>query len=313
MLSSMKKQHQQAVATLAVIGVFVAGGVVIDQRGDSAKSPVPTVETTTTPETPSPIATAEPLSPSVEYRSIKVITDTPGAEIAAAVGLSNVPFVLSFNRMDERHIQKNSTVTIPPTFTDWNSLSPFPSSLPAAVDIPQLLLVSQRVQAVAAYEHGTLVRWMVTSTGKKDTPTPNNLYFTNWKGKLVISTLEGGYKLPWAFNIDSMGGIAMHQFDLPGFPASHACIRLLEADAIWIYDWAKQWILAGDGQTELAKGTPVIVFGEYAFGKVAPWKKLATDPNVTTLTVDELTDVVNKNIDAIHAAAQKRAEVEKSQ
>jgi hypothetical protein len=209
--------------------------------------------------------------------------------------------------MDERHIQKNSTVIIPPTFTDWDSLSPFPASLPAAANIPQLILVSQRVQAVGAYEHGTLVRWMVTSTGKKDTPTPSKLYFTNWKGKLVTSTLEGGYKLPWAFNIDSMGGIAMHQFDLPGFPASHACIRLLEADAQWIYDWAKQWILADDGQTELAKGTPVIVFGDYAFGKRAPWKNLATDATATTLTVEELTKVVEAHSATIDDEAAKRA------
>lgn len=300
----MKKQHQNAVATLAVIGVFVAGGFVIDHKSSEPVTPAPAIEVTE-PLTQQEIP-ANPLPPSVEYRSIKVVTDTPGAEIANAVGLANVPFVLSFNRMDERHIQKNSTIIIPPTFTDWDSLTPFPVSLPVAADIPQIILVSQRVQAVAAYEHGTLVRWMVTSTGKKDTPTPSKLYFTNWKGKLVISTLEGGYKLPWAFNIDSLGGIAMHQFDLPGFPASHACIRLLESDAMWIYDWAKQWVLADDGQTELAKGTPVIVFGEYSFGKVGPWKKLAIDPTATTLSIEELTKVVEDSLTTITDEAAKR-------
>lgn len=305
----MKKVHQQrTVATLAVIGAFVAGGYALDHK-DTQPITAPTVDVT--PQTPPVDVGSDPLPPSVQYRSIKVITDTPGAEIAEAVGLANVPFVLTFNRLDEKHIQKNSTITIPPTFTDWNALAPFPAELPAAKDIEKLLIVSQRIQAIGAYEHGTLVRWMVTSTGKKETPTPSKLYFTNWKGKLVVSTLEGGYLLPWAFNIDNLGGIAMHQFDLPGYPASHACIRLLEADAMWIYDWAKQWILASDGQTELAKGTPVIIYGEYAFGKKAPWKNLATDPAATTLTVDELTEVVNKNIDDIQAAAEKRAEIEK--
>lgn len=305
----MKKVHQQrTVATLAVIGAFVAGGFALDHK-DTQPVTTPTVDVT--PQTPPVDVGSDPLPPSVQYRSIKVITDTPGAEIAEAVGLANVPFVLTFNRLDEKHIQKNSTITIPPTFTDWNALAPFPAELPAAKDIEKLLIVSQRIQAIGAYEHGTLVRWMVTSTGKKETPTPSKLYFTNWKGKLVVSTLEGGYLLPWAFNIDNLGGIAMHQFDLPGLPASHACIRLLEADAMWIYEWAKQWILASDGQTELAKGTPVIVYGEYAFGKKAPWKNLATDPAATTLTVDELTEFVNKNIDDIQAAAEKRAEIEK--
>lgn len=303
----MKKSHQhKAVATLAVIGAFVAGGYALDHKDTQPTTP-PTVDVTEQ----IPPQTSEPLPPSVVYRSIKVLTDTPGSEISQAVGLANVPFVLSFNRLDEKHIQKNTTITIPPTFTDWDALSPFPTELPAAKDIEKLLIVSQQIQAVGAYEHGTLVRWMVTSTGKKETPTPSKLYFTNWKGKLVVSTLEGGYLLPWAFNIDNLGGIAMHQFDLPGLPASHACIRLLEADAMWIYDWAKQWILASNGQTELAKGTPVIVYGEYAFDKKAPWKNLATDPAATTLTVDELTEVVNKNIDDIQTAAEKRSEIEK--
>ena len=301
-----KHHHKKAVATLAVIGVFAVGGFAMSHRDQPIDAPL--VVDTTTPsivqeELPAPIDT-------VTYRAITVTTDKPGAEISKEVGLSHVPLVLTFNRLDQKHIQKNSTIIIPSTLTDWDSLSPFPSELPVAKNISKLLLVSQRIQAVAAYENGTLVRWMVTSTGKKETPTPSRLYFTNWKGKLVTSTLEGGYILPWAFNLDSMEGIALHQFDLPGLPASHACIRLLEADAMWIYEWAEQWILDASGQNELAKGTPVIVFGEYAYNKRAPWKNLATDPEATTLTVDELTEVVNKNIDEIQAAAEKRIEVE---
>ncbi len=305
----MKKHHRKkAFATLAVIGLFGMGGYAISHKDQ------PVVGTPLVADTRTPSITQEdlptPATNTPTYRAIMVTTDKPGAEISNEVGLSNVPFVLSFNRMDEKHIQKNSTVIIPSTLIDWAALSPFPSELPVAKDIPKLLLVSQRIQAVGAYENGTLVRWMVTSTGKKETPTPSRLYFTNWKGKLVTSTLEGGYILPWAFNLDSMEGIALHQFDLPGLPASHACIRLLEADAMWIYEWAEQWILDDSGQNELAKGTPVIVFGEYAYNKRAPWKNLATYPDATTLTVNELTEVVNKNIDEIRAAAEKRTEIE---
>ncbi len=308
----MKKRHT-TIATIAALGAFVTGGYVVTHQETQQPVPAPQVQQEQVPVAPDPIVPAiEEPTPVGAYRAITVITDQPGAEIADAVGLSNVPFVLTFNRLDEKHIQKNQTITIPPTLTDWDALSPFPKDLPAARDIPKILLVSQRIQAIGAYENGTLVRWMVTSTGKKETPTPNKLYFTNWKGKLVKSTLEGGYMLPWAFNLESQEGIALHQFELPGFPASHACIRLLEADAMWIYDWAKQWILDASGQNELAKGTPVIVFGDYAFGKKAPWKNLATDPDATTLTVDELTEVVNKNIDEIQKAAEKRAQLENS-
>ncbi len=251
-----------------------------------------------------------PPAPVITYRSIEVTSQQPGGEISAEVGLKNVPFVLTFNRLDEQHIRTNTTITIPSTFTDWDVLSPFPTYIPAAKEIPKLLMVSQRVQAIGAYENGHLVRWMVTSTGKKDTPTPNKLYFTNWKGKLVTSSIEDEWILPWYFNLDNMDGISMHQYELPGYPASHSCVRMTMTDAEWVYNWADQWILGPDGNTKLASGTPVIVFGEYAYGKTAPWKKLATDPDASTLSVDELTEVINKNISEIQAEAQKRAEIE---
>ncbi len=257
-------------------------------------------------------AILEPINSKITYRNITVTTSKPGAEISKEVGLSNVPLVLAFNRLDVGHIQTNATIVIPSDLTDWNALSPFPMNLDVVKDIDKILLVSQRVQAFAAYENGKLVHWGTVSTGKKDTQTPSKLYFTNWKGKSVVSTLEGGYILPWAFNLDSLGGIALHEFDLPGYPASHACVRMSGGDAEWIYNWAKQWVLAPDGQTQLASGTPVIIFGEYAYGKTAPWKKLAVDPTATTLSQQELTEIVNKNIETINNEAVKRELIEKT-
>jgi lipoprotein-anchoring transpeptidase ErfK/SrfK len=243
---------------------------------------------------------------SARYRSIKVVTDKPGAEIAREVGLSHTPFVLTFNRLDDKHISKNTTIIIPSELSDWHALSPFPDTLLSAQDIPKLLLVSQRIQAIGAYEYGRLVRWMVTSTGKQETPTPSKLYFTNWKGKLVTSSVKDEWILPWYFNLDNTEGISLHQYELPGYPASHSCVRLTEADAQWIYDWAEQWILAPDEQTKLASGTPVIVFGEYAYTKIAPWKRLAQDPLATTLSTDELNSVVLGYLPTIQAEAQRR-------
>ncbi len=306
----MKKRTTSAtVLTLSALTVLGVSAVLL---GRAAPSEVDVSHELSANVTPSLEPTVTE-STSGRYDAIKVTTSTPGAEIARAVGLSHVRFVLTFNRLDEKHIRSGTTIVIPPTGADWNALSPFPKELPAAQDIEKLLVVSQEMQAIGAYEHGTLVRWMVTSTGKKDTPTPSKLYFTNWKGKLVKSTLEGDYMLPWAFNLDSMEGIALHEFDLPGYPASHACIRLLEEDAMWIYDWAEQWILDASGQTELAKGTPVIVFGEYRFGKPAPWRALVQDPHANDISVDDLTEVLKKYSDEIHKAAEQRAEVEATQ
>ncbi len=253
------------------------------------------------PDTPKP--------PAASYRSITIQTLKPGAEIAKEVGLENLPLVLAFNRLDVRHIQTGVILTIPKTLDDWSALSPFPTELAVAEAIPKLMLISQRVQAFAIYENGKQIRWGPVSSGKKDTPTPSKLYSTNWKGKLVTSSLEGAYLLPWAFNLDSTEGISMHQFDLPGYPASHACVRMLEADAEWIYNWADQWILSPDGNTEIASGTPVIIFGQYAFGKTAPWKKLPTDATASTVTTDELTEVITPELQTIKAKQDERATI----
>ena len=122
---------------------------------------------------------------------------------------------------------------------------------------PRLLLVSRRVQAFAAYEAGTLVRWGATSTGRRETQTPAGLFATNWRSKLRRSSDNGEWLLPWYVNFVNESGVSFHQFALPGYPASHACARLLIDDAKWIYDWVELWTLDATRQRIEVYGTPV--------------------------------------------------------
>ncbi|HEY6403600.1 MAG TPA: L,D-transpeptidase, partial [Blastocatellia bacterium] len=101
--------------------------------------------------------------------------------------------------------------------------------------------------------------------------------------------------LPWYFNLDNKQGISFHQYDLPGYPASHGCVRLLEEDAAWIYGWADQWKLSADRRVE-TQGTPVIVFGKYDYGKQAPWKQLVTDYRAASLTGSELDEAIRGDL-----------------
>jgi len=48
---------------------------------------------------------------------------------------------------------------------------------------------------------------------------------------------------------------------MPGYPASHSCIRLLVKDAKWLYEWVDLWKVA-PGFVIKNKGTPIIVFGK---------------------------------------------------
>lgn len=234
-----------------------------------------------------------------EYYSFTFTTADPSAELTAEVGAANVGTVLKINRINSEYLKQGMTVTIPKELSDWMALSPFPATLPAATSIPKLDMISQRVQAFGVYENGTLAHWGPVSTGKQSTPTASKLYTTNWKGKEVHSSFSDEWILKWNFNLDNAEGIGMHQYTMPGYPASHSCVRMFGSDAEWLYNWADQWVLSPNEQTVVVHGTPVLVFGTYAYGKTAPWKKLPKDASATTLSVDELTSALNPNLDTI--------------
>jgi hypothetical protein len=77
--------------------------------------------------------------------------------------------------------------------------------------------------------------------------------------------------MPWYFNFQNERGLSFHTFALPGWPASHACIRLLERDAKWLYDWGEEWKLDEKGWTVLNLGTTVWILGQYDFGSPPAW------------------------------------------
>jgi hypothetical protein len=247
-----------------------------------------------------PIVALKPTKPiSVAYRSI-AIKGVEGrkflSQLRSEIGEEKMVALLKLNRLDVQHLRAGVTLLIPEQIDELNALSPFPDKLEAGSEIPKLILVSLRVQAFGAYEYGNLVRWGPTSTGKKATPTPAGLYHTNWKSKATRSSINNDWLLPWYFNLDNQRGISFHQYDLPGYPASHGCVRLLEDDAAWIYGWADQWTLSTDRRRVETYGTPAIVFGKYDYGKQAPWKNLVTDFAAASVTGSELEEAIGINL-----------------
>jgi len=243
-----------------------------------------------------PTVSPEPTNPMpVAYRSI-VIKGEEGrkylSQLRSEIGEEKMAALLKLNRLDAQHLRAGVTLVIPEQVDELSAFSPFPNRVETVRDIPKLILVSLRVQAFGAYEFGNLVRWGPTSSGKKASPTPAGVYHTNWKSKATRSSINDEWLLPWYFNLDNQRGISFHQYDLPGYPASHGCVRLLDDDAAWIYGWADQWTLSADRSHVEADGTPVIVFGKYDYGKEAPWKHLATDYRAASLTESELKEAL---------------------
>lgn len=275
-----------------------------------AAEEAPAIPIETAPNPPLVIPEIPPVKPEgpregQEYYQYTLKTADVAAELADLVGNENIAAVLQTNRIDIAHIKKGASIVIPVAY-DMASRSPFPLTLAEVSSVKKLLVISQEMQAFGVYESGSLVRWGPVSSGKQSTPTPSKLFSTNWKGKEVKSTFDDEWILKYNFNLDNWEGIGFHQYEMPGYPASHSCVRLLMEDALWLYDWADQWILSEDEQTRLAHGTPVIIFGSYQFGKTAPWKLLPENPEATDITETELQRIVDQYLPTISARQTER-------
>jgi len=247
-------------------------------------------QTTKTQDIPAPVN---------DYYTFTITKNDAGEEIAQKFGTENVATIIKLNRINSQFIEKGEVLTIPNDMSDFMNLSPFPYQLSVVAPIPKVLLFSQRVQAFGVYEYGELKRWGPISSGKESTQTPSKLYFANWKSEESISTVDPEWILKWNFNLDNLKGIDMHEYELPGYPASHSCVRMFGRDAKWIYYWADQWRLSNNEETLLKYGTPVILFGGYEYSQTAPWKNLPTNAQATTLTKEEIEKEITKYIPEI--------------
>lgn len=216
--------------------------------------------------------------------------------------------ILALNRLDEKNSWRADTLIIPSKFeNDFLNYSPFPAQIALLKDVKKFVYFSYPIQAFAVYENGDLKKWGPTSMGKKAAKTATGLHFTNWKSKMATSTVDSEWKLPFNVNIANNLGIGWHQYDLPGFPASHSCLRLLMKDAEWMYSFADQWILS-DGKLE-ANGIPVIVEGDYNWGGEKPWRKMVQNSMADYIPESEITKQIQPFIEKIKVEQKKREEV----
>jgi lipoprotein-anchoring transpeptidase ErfK/SrfK len=250
---------------------------------------------------------SQPLTPEINYLFYNPISKNAYKELLEKFDTLGVKIILAINRVNRNVIRKLDSLVVPDTIlTDINDYSPFPHQVDILEKVSKLLIISQKQQAFAAYDYGTLTKWGPTSTGKKSTPTPNGLFHTNWKSKKTISTINEEWILKWYFNLDNFDGVSIHEYELPGYPASHSCARLLADDAKWIYYWAEQWSLTADGETIVSFGTPVIIFGDYNFKITPAWKLLPTEPDSARISEEELTVVIQKHIFTILKRQEER-------
>jgi hypothetical protein len=214
--------------------------------------------------------------------------------------------VFAVNRTDRSNFKRMDTIIVPVDRTgDKAFYFPFPLEVPYLNDIDKIVYFSYPTQTFAAYECGILVLTGPTNMGRENAQTPGGLFFTNWKAKKTISTVNDEWELKWNFNIMNKGGIGWHEYTMPGYPASHSCLRLVEADAKYLYHWADQWVLA-DRTTVQVKGTPVIVFGNYDFHAPKPWLKLVGNPHALDISEEEMEQITEPFLNEILTEQENR-------
>ncbi|MCP9200996.1 L,D-transpeptidase [Gramella sp. GC03-9] len=202
--------------------------------------------------------------------------------------------IFAINRIEKNRLRPNRPVVVPDCASENpNAYSPFPENLNLLSCIPKTVLISQRVQAFGLYENGELIKWGPVSTGKSSTRTPNGLNYGNYKAKRKISTVDESWIMPYYFNFMNFEGIGVHQYAMPGYPASHGCVRLYMDDAKYIFDWAEMWKV--ENANIVKNGTPFMVFGKYDYSAEKPWYDLAQNMRANDLTQEEI-DVLHQYV-----------------
>lgn len=90
---------------------------------------------------------------------------------------------------------------------------------------PMLLVVNRETQRLVVYRNGLPIGISTVSTGKPGHRTPTGVFTILQKQVEHYSSLYDSAPMPYMERL-TWDGVALHGGTLPGYPASHGCIRL---------------------------------------------------------------------------------------
>ena len=103
---------------------------------------------------------------------------------------------------------------------------------------PLVVAISVDQQRLKIYDANGLFAESPVSTGMKGHATPMGAFSVIQKNKYHKSNIYSGAPMPYMQRI-TWSGIAMHAGMLPGYPASHGCIRMPMAFATRMWGWTR--------------------------------------------------------------------------
>lgn len=209
----------------------------------------------------------EKLCDNPDYFCIKTTHHDSWDELFPDLDIQNI--VMRLNRMNVP-LKSGMIIAVPKHIDNISiyDISPFPRYIEPTGE--KVIYISQKELAWGAYDHdGQLVWWGPISSGvgpcqsKGGCDTPEGFFRVIRKqDESCISTAypryidgeTGGAPMPYCMHF--FRGYALHGSDVvPGYRASHGCVRLFVEDAQWLNEEFIE--LPGVG----AKGTRVIIEG----------------------------------------------------
>jgi hypothetical protein len=139
----------------------------------------------------------------------------------------------------------------------------FPERSPTG---PVLIIVSIPDQICHVYRNGIRIAASTCSTGKKGHATPTGVFTILQKDKHHRSSTYNNAPMP-NMNRLTWSGIALHAGQLPGYPASHGCVRLPLAFSDMLFGITKLGmtvVIADDTSYPVSVAHPGMVLGQYA-------------------------------------------------
>jgi lipoprotein-anchoring transpeptidase ErfK/SrfK len=103
---------------------------------------------------------------------------------------------------------------------------------------PYHIVVSINAQRVSLYGADGLIRTSGVSTGMRGHPTPMGVFTVIGKERFHRSNIYSNAPMPFMQRI-TWSGVALHEGVLPGYPASHGCIRMGGDFAVFMWGTTK--------------------------------------------------------------------------
>jgi hypothetical protein len=139
----------------------------------------------------------------------------------------------------------------------------FPERSPSG---PILIIVSIPDQLVHVYRNGIRIAASTCSTGKPGHRTPSGVFKILQKDKHHRSSTYNNAPMP-NMNRLTWSGIALHAGNLPGYPASHGCVRLpleFSERLFGVTRLGMTVVIADERSQPSAVVHPGLVLGDYA-------------------------------------------------